>query len=213
MKARRIFLIVLGVLLVAILVFAGILTFNQNRFLRELPGEFESAIIFREQGTSALLTAPLNRVGGDERSRADFVDFETALQKSEFRLIVGLPQWKFDTSPKFLVDKDGDRIEVYQEDLNNLQANQSEYLVELFWGTGNIQNMKVQDTNIEFDTLRLILVNSNGRIAAIKAYAYIASDFVGGTLQHIEDTFINPFEFYANTTDLYKTVGDLTSRK
>lgn len=210
MKLRIVFISIICAVALGLIACTGILFFSQNKFFSELPSGYNDVLIYGS-ASSSLATPPLSPDSNDDRVVGEFNEFKNALNNTSFRLIESFLSGRWVGETKFDVDGDGERIKMRHDGLKSLQASTNQFMVELFWGTGNVQQIKVEGTELNFDTIRFVFGNQ-GDLSIVKVYAYKYADFFGSNSLALEDSIINPFSVYANTSALYSTVEDIISR-
>ncbi|MDR3021139.1 MAG: hypothetical protein LBU60_00445 [Clostridiales bacterium] len=221
MNAKKITMIIASALLVLVLIGICVLTFIRQSFLYELPGEFISVEIFADGENKERAMPNLYRdYTNDEFSKQNFGLFEDAMRDTRFRLIIGAVQGKFMTSPKFVKDSDGEREKLGFVEWSDLKSPSNHFMVNLSWGFGNFQNIKIEGEQLTFDRLTFMVSDTNDQVVAVRAYAYSFEYFMSGTdpndssiIYEEEDRYVYPFDFFANTTGLYRTIQDLVSQQ
>ncbi|MDR1138985.1 MAG: hypothetical protein LBK70_03815 [Clostridiales bacterium] len=211
MKAKKITVSIICVVAAALIACVAVLYFVQHRFLSELPTGYTEVLIYNSSDQN-LATPPLSPESDDIRVVDEFNEFKDALDNTGFRLIVSVMSGRGFGETRFEVDGDGERVQLNREQLRSVQAGNDQYMIELFYGTGQIRAISIQGTVLEFDTVRLVFGN-DGDLTAIRVLVYKYADFVGSNISDIEDNVVYPFTVYANTSNLHSTVKDIVERR
>lgn len=147
-----------------------------------------------------------------------------AVSDMDFSIMSAVLQWNWDYSYNFVRNSAGDKIKMSAEEVVNVKANASSYMVEYIYkpvtiNDGEIdystaQSLEVDGETIYFDRVKVLIGNTAGGVGEIYLYPYIydrvtnqsAAD--GATYRSYSITAV---KVRANTTTAYTALAELAT--
>ncbi|MDE6401529.1 MAG: hypothetical protein K2L54_02850 [Clostridiales bacterium] len=151
-----------------------------------------------------------------------------ALNDMDFSVMNAILQWNWDYSYNFKRDADGNKIKMSAEEVGNIGATNSEYMVEFIYKTAQInydptedksvvdystaQSLKVDGETIYFDRVKILIGNTEGSVGEITLYPYIydrVNNKVADGGAAYDSYEITPIKVRANTTDAFAALAEI----
>ncbi len=147
----------------------------------------------------------------------------SAMGDMKFSVMSAVLQWKWDYSYNFKRNKDGDKIELSDEEVKAVSSTETEYMVEYFFKPvelkdGNIdyttaQSIKVDGETVYFDTLKIVFGDTAGKVGTVSLYPYIGLRIDNDNTDNYEissETYkVTGINVRADTSSAYAAVKDL----
>lgn len=147
----------------------------------------------------------------------------TALDDMDFSVMNAVLQWNWDYSYNFVRNKDGDKIKLTADALNEKNSTSTEYMVEYVY-TGAVvngelnkslaQKIEVDGETVYFDRLKVLIGNTENSVGEIYLYPYIyeyATNKVAEDGVRYEEYRVTPVKVRANTTETYKALATIVT--
>lgn len=151
-----------------------------------------------------------------------------AMNDMDFSVMNAILQWNWDYSYNFQRDGKGKKIQMSAEEISNIGATNSEFMIEYIYKPATIeydpnedksvvkystaQSLKVDGETVYFDRVKVLIGNTAGSVGEIALYPYIydrVNNKVADGGEAYDSYKITPIKVRANTTDAYAALEEI----